>query len=86
MPNLEDRIARIEARNHKVTIDKKWETSWTRRLFISLITYIFAGVIFIWVIPNREWYLAAIVPVTGYILSTLGLPWVRKIWQKYLNI
>ena len=31
--NLDERIAAIEERNNRVTYDKAWETSWTRRGF-----------------------------------------------------
>ena len=78
---LEDRIAQIESRNARVAIDKAWETSLTRRMVIISITYIFASIIFIFVIPTAEWYLASLVPVVGYTLSTLGLPKIRRIWE-----
>lgn len=80
--SLEDRIAAIESRNERVAIDKAWETSLTRRTSIILITYICASIIFVHIIPTPEWYLAALVPVMGYTLSTLGLPQIRKIWER----
>lgn len=80
--SLEDRISAIETRNARVAIDKAWETSTTRRVSIALITYICASIIFIYIIPATEWYLAALVPVMGYTLSTLGLPQIRKIWER----
>lgn len=82
MMTIEDRISAIEARNKRVAIDKTWETSVTRRGSIILITYLFASIIFIYVIPTTEWYLAALVPVVGYTLSTLGLPQIRKAWER----
>ena len=33
-------IEKIKERNHKVELDKAWETSWTRRLCICFLTYI----------------------------------------------
>lgn len=82
MSDFEERLARIEARNAKVSTDKAWETSLTRRLSIIAVTYACASIIFVFVMPSPEWYLAALVPVMGYTLSTLGLPKVRKIWEK----
>ena len=38
--DLEERIKRIEERNKRVEIDKAWETSWTRRICICVLTYI----------------------------------------------
>ena len=37
--SLEERVAKIEARNAKVEADKAWETSWVRRFSIALLTY-----------------------------------------------
>ncbi|MEZ0224010.1 MAG: hypothetical protein ACAH83_05615 [Alphaproteobacteria bacterium] len=79
---LEDRIASIEQRNDKVTQDKAWETSRTRRAAIALTTYICACLTFIIIIPSSNWYFAALVPTGGYCLSTLGLPWLRAVWEK----
>lgn len=36
--NIEERIKKIEDRNKRVELDKKWETSWTRRICIMIIT------------------------------------------------
>lgn len=38
--NIEDRINNIEKRNKRVELDKKWETSITRRVCIIILTYI----------------------------------------------
>lgn len=82
MTTIEERVAAIENRNARVAIEKMWETSRTRRISIALITYICASIIFIYIIPSPEWFLAAFVPVMGYTLSTLGLPQIRKIWER----
>jgi|GEM_PF-4648949 len=36
---IEQEIFRIKERNWRVEIDKKWETSWFRRLLIIIFTY-----------------------------------------------
>lgn len=80
MKDLEKRLEAIERRNKKVEIDKSWETSWTRRLSIALLTY---GVIVVYLIfiDNDKPFINAAVPVVGFILSTLALSWVKDLWQ-----
>lgn len=38
--NLERKIKKIQEQNKRVEEDKKWETSWNRRICIMLLTYI----------------------------------------------
>ena len=80
--SLEERLAGVEVRNQKVTVDKAWETSLTRRLSIAAMTYACACLTFLIMIPTATWYLTALVPTGGYLLSTLGLPPLRNIWQR----
>ena len=40
MKELEERILKIEERNKKVELDKKWETSFTRRISICILMLI----------------------------------------------
>lgn len=40
---LESRLAEIESRNVRVENDKAWETSWTRKLTIAIMTYFIIG-------------------------------------------
>jgi hypothetical protein len=77
--NIEQEILQIKGRNKKVESDKAWERSWTRRLSITIFTYIVAEV---WLLIIREphSWLKAFVPVVGYILSTLTLPPIKKVW------
>lgn len=81
--DLEDRINRIEERNKKVTLDKKWETSLTRRIFIMLLTYIVV-LIYSYIIKKYDnIFLSSLVPVIGFGLSTLSLRFIRKVWDKH---
>lgn len=41
---LTNEIEKIKARNARVELDKKWETSWTRRLCICVPTYIVVAI------------------------------------------
>lgn len=81
--DLEDRINRIEERNKKVTLDKKWETSLTRRIFIMVLTYIVV-LIYSYIIKKYDnIFLSSLVPVIGFGLSTLSLKFIRKVWDKH---
>jgi len=81
MKDLEARVAAIEERNKRVELDKKWETSWTRRISIASLTYIVVTS-YLFVIHNDKPFINAIVPAAGFLLSTLALKAIRDIWQK----
>jgi len=84
MKKLETRIKKIEARNKKVETDKAWETSWARRLLLILFTYLAIGLYLDAIqVPNA--WLNAVVPSVGFLLSTLTLPFFKKLWEKYIN-
>ncbi len=71
----------IQLRNQRVELDKAWERSSTRRISISAITYVVASG-FLYLIGVTDFYLAALVPVAGYVLSTLSLPFIKEWWAK----
>jgi len=79
--DLEQKISEILERNSRVEADKAWETSWTRRLVLMLSTYIVLGTYMYAVEISRPW-INAIVPTFGFMLSTLTLPFFKKIWIK----
>lgn len=74
------RIEKIEGRNQRVEIDKKWEGSWTRKLVIMLLTYVVV-VTYLFVIGNDNPWINALVPPTGFLLSTLAIGRLRAWWQ-----
>ena len=80
MPTLEQRINALEQRNNRVEEDKAWEVSWFRRGTIAVLTYI-SALTFLTVIEDVDISVHALVPVGGYLLSTLTLPAVKKMWQ-----
>ena len=83
--NLEKEIKEIQKRNKRVELDKAWETSWTRRICIMILTYMVV-VIYSYVIRRFDnILLSSLVPVIGVTLSTLSLKLVRKIWEKIIN-
>jgi hypothetical protein len=79
--STEERLQKIEKRNARVEADKSWETSWMRRLLLILFTYLAIG-IYMWAIDvNRPW-LSAIIPAVGFMISTLTMPFFKKLWLK----
>ncbi len=81
--SLEERVAQIENRNREVESRKAWETSWTRRIVLIGLTYTTLGVYFQFVLQTDPW-LNAIVPTLGFWLSTLSLPFIQKLWIKWV--
>ncbi len=79
--DLEHRVAKLEARNAKVEADKAWETSWTRRLSIMALTYLVVAVYLQFVVHVEPW-VNALVPVIGFLLSTLTVSLLKKYWLK----
>ena len=70
--DLENEIAKIKERNKRVELDKAWETSWTRRICIMILTYIVV-IIYSYVIKEfGNIFLSSLVPVIGFTLSTLS--------------
>ena len=78
--SIEERLAAIEARNEKVEADKAWETSWTRRISIMILTYLVVVAYLHFVVRIDPW-INAIVPVIGFMLSTLTVRVIRKLWK-----
>lgn len=81
---LEQEIEDIKKRNRRVEADKAWETSWTRRFVVSILTY-FVIVLFFWIAELPKPFTNSIVPALAFVLSTATIPAVRKAWQKYIH-
>jgi len=82
---LERRIKVIETRNKRVESDKAWELSYTRRALLMLFTYLAIG-FYLQAINVFQPWLNAIVPTVAFMLSTLTLPFFKKLWLKYAKI
>ena len=80
--NIEKEIEKIKERNHRVELDKSWETSWTRRICIMVLTYIIVVLYSYMIQKIQNILLSSLVPVIGFTLSTLSLKLVRKIWEQ----
>lgn len=85
MHDFSARLDAIEARNARVSADKAWETSWTRRGLIAGITYACA-IILLTLLGHDDVFKHALVPVMGYLLSTLSLPFVKNLWLKQQKV
>ncbi|MFA5188916.1 MAG: hypothetical protein WC460_06140 [Patescibacteria group bacterium] len=87
MPSLEEltnEIEIIKKRNQRVEADKAWETSWTRKIIILILTYIVI-VVFFYFAQLPKPFINAIVPALAFVLSTLTVPLFKKWWLKKYN-
>ena len=79
---IKKKISLLEERNKRVEKDKEWEKSYTRRILLILFTYLAIGFYMQAININYAW-LNAIVPAVGFLLSTLTLPFFKKLWLSY---
>ncbi len=82
LKELESIVRNIERRNKKVELDKAWELSHSRRFLLTLFTYLAIG-FYLQVIKVTKPWLNAIVPAIAFMLSTLTLPFFKKLWLNY---
>ncbi|MEK7597916.1 MAG: hypothetical protein AAB441_04705 [Patescibacteria group bacterium] len=82
--DLKKEIFAIKTRNKKVEMDKAWETSWTRKFILMIFTYLAISFYLRAINIDKPW-LNAIVPSFGFLLSTLTLPFFKKIWERYFH-
>lgn len=76
---MKNKVKSVIDRNKRVEADKAWETSYTRRTILTIFTYLAIGVYLSAINIPRPW-LNAIVPAVAFMLSTLTLPYFKKIW------
>jgi hypothetical protein len=76
---IEQELSGIKERNARVEAEKAWETSSFRKATIAVVTYILASLV-LYFIGIQNFYLSALIPTIGYILSTLSLPFVKRWW------
>lgn len=85
MEELEKEIEKIKERNKRVELDKKWETSGTRKICICVLTYIVVLIYSYMIDKVSNIFLSSLVPVIGFTLSTLSLKFIRKMWEKKIK-
>ena len=81
LQSLQKEINEIKKRNKMVEVNKAWETSYTRRFLLIIFTYLAIG-IYLRVINVPYPWLNAIVPAVAFMLSTLTMPFFKKVWMK----
>ena len=80
--NIEQELENIKKTNKRVELDKSWETGWTRKICIMILTYLIV-VIYSYLIKQYDnILLSSLVPVIGFALSTLSLKYIRKVWER----
>lgn len=84
--NIEKEIIDIKERNKRVELNKKWETSWTRKICIMILTYVVVIIYSFSISKISNIFLSSLVPVIGFTLSTLSLNVIRNIWEKIKKI
>ena len=77
--DLEKEIEKVKDRNKRVEADKAWETSFTRRVLITVLTY-FVIVLFFYFAELPKPFINSIVPALAFLLSTMTLSFFKKIW------
>ena len=79
--DIKKEINEIKQRNKRVEADKAWETSGTRKVIVAILTYIVIVIFFYFAGLSRP-FVNSIVPALAFYLSTLSLPFFKKIWLK----
>lgn len=79
---VESELADIRNRNCRVESDKAWETSRARLLSVTGITYVTMVLVFL-VLGSSRPFMDALVPTTGFFLSTLSISFLRARSGKY---
>lgn len=83
LKELEKEIEKIKERNKRVEADKTWETSYERRALLAIFTYLAVG-FYLQSIGVPQPWTNAIVPSIAFMLSTLTLPFFKKLWVRFV--
>ena len=82
LKEIELEINKLKERNKKVELDKEWESSWLRKFIVAFSTYIIVVIYSVFVNRDGNIYLNCLVPVIGFVLSTMSVNFIKKIWIK----
>lgn len=81
LKDLENEIKDIRIRNKRVELDKSWETSWTRKICICILTYIVV-IIYSYIVRNYDnIFLSSLVPVIRIYIINI----IFKIYKKSMG-
>ncbi len=78
---LETEASALKERNKRVEGDKAWEISYFRSCSLAAATYVVSAVV-LKMIDRENFFVEALVPALGYLLSTLSLPAVKRWWVR----
>ena len=81
---FEKEIIDIKERNKKVESEKAWETSFTRKIIIAILTYVVI-LLFFTTANLLKPFINSIVPTLGFLLSTLSLSVFKKVWVENIK-
>jgi len=79
--SLQREIEQLQERNNRVELDKKWETSFTRRISLAVLSYI-ATYIFLRIIHAENAEYGAIIPAGAFLLQQMTVSPLKKMWEK----
>jgi len=82
---LEAELAALKVRNLRVESDKAWEVSRFRFFFLVISTYVLTAIVFL-AINAPAPLLDALIPTTGYIISTQTLPVLKRWWVTWREL
>ena len=80
LARLEKEIEDIKQRNRRVEIDKARETSFERKVLISVMTYFVISLFLLVSNVQNPWF-NALIPTLAFVLSTFSLPFFRERWK-----
>ncbi|MDP3973484.1 MAG: hypothetical protein Q8P92_01500 [Candidatus Daviesbacteria bacterium] len=81
---LVEEINKIKERNRRVETEKAWETFWTRRIVVAVLTYLVISSFFLFAGVSQP-FTGAIVPALAFVLSTASVPIFKSFWLRYIN-
>ena len=77
--DIDREITKIHERNQRVEAEKAWEVSAFRIILICFVTYLTTAAVFA-AIGVQNFLLNALIPTTGFFLSTQSLPPIKRWW------
>jgi hypothetical protein len=80
--SLEKEINSIKERNKRVEADKAWETSWTRKIIILILTFFLIS-LFFYITGLPKPLISATVSTIAFLLSTLTLSFFKNMWKNH---
>lgn len=81
LEQIKQDIKEIKDRNVRVEADKAFETSFFRKVLITILTYVVI-VIFFLAADLPKPFLNPVVPTIGFVLSTLSFSFIKKLWTE----